>query len=167
MNQLFSAIVYAAILVTSTVAQSVPAGSIVQIHSAQNNLCLGAVAGTQQSEILLEPCSSDLTTFILTAGTSTAATQIELVGNATGQPALCITAAQSQAGNTPVILQACQDDPFSRWRFEAGKGTGEIVSTASTNGQFCLTAVGSNQGDPVEFRSCTGAANQEWTTVVQ
>ncbi|VDB90016.1 unnamed protein product [Peniophora sp. CBMAI 1063] len=169
MNKFFSVLVSAAILATSSVAQIIPAGSTVQIHSAQNpsaNLCLGAVAGTQQSEILLEPCSRNLTTFVLPDGMAN--TQIELVGAVSGQPDLCITALESQAGNTPVILQACSDDSFERWLIQAGQGTGQIVTTAqgALAPASCLTAVGTNQGDPVEFRPCADGANQQWTTIV-
>ena len=80
------------------------AGSYVRIQSAQNpsaNLCLGVVTNSAQSEILLEPCTRNLTTFILPSG-APSTTQIELAGSAT--PQLCITAAQSLSENTPVIL---------------------------------------------------------------
>ncbi|VDB90017.1 unnamed protein product [Peniophora sp. CBMAI 1063] len=174
MNKFFSFFVSAAVLATSGMAQSIAPGASVQFHSTQNpsaNLCLGAVAGTQQSELLLEPCTRSLTTFKLPNGAPLNATQIQLVDSQTGpgqpQPLLCITAREAQAGNTPVILQTCDaDDLLQGWRVNDGKGTGEIESTAPIMAAVCLTAVGSNQGDPVEFRNCTGAASQQWTTVV-
>ncbi|VDB90015.1 unnamed protein product [Peniophora sp. CBMAI 1063] len=169
MNQIATFIVYAAVAVTSAVAQldlpSIPPGGTVQIftQNLDSNLCVGAVADSAQSEILLEPCTRNLTMFVLPSGADN--TQIVLGGVPTGQPELCITASQSQAGNTPVILQACGGDPFQIWQFPAGEGRGEVVSTASGS-EECLTAVGSNQGDPIEYRPCTNATNQQWFTVV-
>lgn len=48
-----------------------------------------------------------------------------------------------------MILQICEDDKLEGWRFNAGEGAGEIESTAPIMDNVCLTAVGSNQGDPV------------------
>ena len=68
-------------------------------------------------------------------------------------PQLCIDASQSQSANTPVILRACGSDSFEEWMILGGTGTGQIESTAGAGGpESCLTAVGTNQGDPVSMR---------------
>ncbi|KZV66631.1 hypothetical protein PENSPDRAFT_654768 [Peniophora sp. CONT] len=115
---------------------------------------MGAVGDYQHAEIVLQPCSSDLTTFKLSNGAPLPSTLIGLVDGPVGpgkpQPRLCITSPEGRAGNVPVAVQFCDEsNQLSGWRINNGEGTGEIESTAPIMAAVCLTAVGKYQGASV------------------
>ena len=70
-------------------------------------------------------------------------------GSGLEDPFWCVTATGATAGNTPVVLNYCEDDKLEFWSVSAGTDTGEIISTVTSDGYFCLTATGNGQGDPV------------------
>ncbi|VDB90019.1 unnamed protein product [Peniophora sp. CBMAI 1063] len=167
-----SSIVYAAISIASAVAQSIPAGSQIQLHLANySTYCLGATSATLQAPVLIEVCGAANTTFkIGLDDPTTTGTKFQLVSPATGPgtpvPFLCVTASGSQDGSAPLVMDTCEDDKFENWRVGAGEGTGEIVSLAPSDGAFCLTAAGADAGAAIEYRPCTNDVNQQWTVVV-
>ena len=121
----------------------------VRFRLAENTeACLGAVANAQEAEILLASCDSSNTIFWLPPGGPNGESQVVLTESLNG-PILCITARKSLAGNTPVILDICEDDQWEHWRIGSGTEAGEIVSAVPTNGDYCLTAQHTGLGDPV------------------
>ncbi|VDB90012.1 unnamed protein product [Peniophora sp. CBMAI 1063] len=164
MNTLLTFLVSTAAVAMPIMAQTLSAGSTVQFGSNENpDLCLGAVYTYEYAQILLQPCGAPGTTFTLDNGISSIATRLEVVYS--GDEPLCVNAVDSQAGNTPVLLEVCADDLFERWYVEGGTGTGQIRSAVETE-DFCLTAAVDGQGDPVEYQVCTGTPNQQWSTYV-
>ncbi|KZV59570.1 hypothetical protein PENSPDRAFT_672255, partial [Peniophora sp. CONT] len=137
--KLTSSLVSLAVLAGSGLAQTIPAMSSVRFRLAENTeVCLGAVANIQQAEILLTSCDSPNTIFQLPAGGPDHTTQVVLAESLSG-PILCINARTALAGNTPVVLDICEDDQWEHWRIGTGTEAGEIVSAVPTNVYNCET----------------------------
>ena len=129
-----------------------------KIQSATNpgaSLCIGVTSYDAGSRILLEPCQDPKTpTFVVSLEENASVTQLVVMSSAMGAPPLFVTSAGSEQGNAP-HLEYMNDpsDPYSYWRIEAPQGTGKIVSTGPSDGEFCLTVAGGGwQGDSVSAR---------------
>ncbi|VDC05305.1 unnamed protein product [Peniophora sp. CBMAI 1063] len=160
-----SYLTYLAVLATLGLAQTIPANTPVRFRLAEDTeVCLGAVTNARQAEILVTACDSPNTIFQLTMGGPNETTDIVLAESLSGGPILCITARNSLAGNTPVILDLCEDDIWEHWRVSSGTGTGpgEILSAVPTNGDYCLAAQHAGLGDPILFAGSSDAFSQQW-----